>query len=771
MKKNILKSSFAAMAALLFTVSCTEQDQPGIADRQAGGFTATIEQLATKTVLADGNKVEWQYGDIISINGEKYSAIPKNPASQASFIAVGDEAKAFDGKYKAVYPADLYDAEKDQLAFPSAITYKEGSINTPMYAESETEELSFKNICGVLHLTLYSCNEDVVKSITVAAHEAICGPFYVSMKEDGTPFVEFLGGGNVVTLDCGQGVKLSADKPKDFFIPIPEGKYSLTITAANGEQIVFQKETLKEVEIKRSEIYHFEWGNLEKDYKNVYNQMALLIGSKQPGKEYNPYRVLFNMCGDDVCAADAYNNGYPFIAQLNDFTYTPDNEVIRNCYTNFYKAIDVCNKFLFDYKDKYEKEVQIDKVTVPVRQLFAEVRTLRGWLHFILAEGWGKTPIVAEYPAPKNLADNQQEEIFKWIMTEIDNCIPDIPERQGPGDAAGATKVTRGFAHGLAGKVCLFRKDYPGAVKYLGELIKSGNYALVPGERFLNLFHKEGNGCEEKIFELDMSKVSGYDYAGTETKLWACNDNAFVAAPWGGGQASKSVWGLGLTEDYVHAFLANDGDSYRRKAVALTSDEVFYDDYLTSYGVTLPQTRGEKEFYDKIGVKAEGLYGQCDLIPRKLIVNRTDAAPSGSNMTNFTVMRYAEALLLYAEALIESHQGNMAVQYVNMIQDRAGAKTISSSVDMEVVKDEKRFELWMEGCRWADIVRWGDKEYNVSSINRLKNVGTKVNWAQDEYTTSGGNKPHKLFYQKKDVKDQGAFDFEKHKFFPKPAGN
>ena len=91
-------------------------------------------------------------------------------------------------------------------------------------------------------------------------------------------------------------------------------------------------------------------------------------------------------------------------------------------------------------------------------------------------------------------------------------------------------------------------------------------------------------------------------------------------------------------------------------------------------------------------------------------------------MNNYLVMRYAEVLLNYAEACLQTGDLGEAKKYINMIQERAGSKTISQTVDMDVLKKEKSYELWMEGCRWFDIKRWRD----ATAINRIKNAGSDV---------------------------------------------
>lgn len=69
-------------------------------------------------------------------------------------------------------------------------------------------------------------------------------------------------------------------------------------------------------------------------------------------------------------------------------------------------------------------------------------------------------------------------------------------------------------------------------------------------------------------------------------------------------------------------------------------------------------------------------------------------------------MRYAEVLLNYAEACIQTGDAATAKTYINMIQERAGSNTISASVDMNVLKKEKSYELWLEGCRWFEGCRF-----------------------------------------------------------------
>ena len=137
-------------------------------------------------------------------------------------------------------------------------------------------------------------------------------------------------------------------------------------------------------------------------------------------------------------------------------------------------------------------------------------------------------------------------------------------------------------------------------------------------------------------------------------------------------------------------------------------------------------TLEQKKASDKVGIKDPtwGLYGQSFWLGFKQMLRGTDTNPAyGGNvrLNNNIVMRYAEVLLLYAEACLNTNDKSQAYWAINKIQKRAGSKTITAEADitMDVLKKEKSYELWMEGCRFQDILRWGDTK-------RLEAAGSDV---------------------------------------------
>lgn len=247
-----------AASSLLLAVSC-QKEMPGTVEVTEKGksFTAIIDQNITKTTLSydsdlNESKVLWENDDCININGSGYAATPLDPATKAIFKDKwwGEEPTA---PYIAIFPASLHNGSG--FEFPASQEYTAGKFNAPMYAESDTEVLPFRNICGVLHFALKG--SDKVKRISVTANEALCGAFTVT----GTT-VTLTGTGKTVTLYCGQdGVQLDGSTPTDFYIFLPPRKYTpgMKITITNTEEDVFEKVTTADADIARSTVYSFEW--------------------------------------------------------------------------------------------------------------------------------------------------------------------------------------------------------------------------------------------------------------------------------------------------------------------------------------------------------------------------------------------------------------------------------------------------------------------------------------------------------------------------------
>ena len=496
------------------------------------------------------------------------------------------------------------------------------------------------------------------------------------------------------------------------------------------------------------------------DAKSAVTAMYATFAEEISGNEgiWNAYIMGLNYASDDVFPAGGDIADHSGFRECGEFRYDTSFGPVSALYNHIYKSIYSAN-LVINYFGGDKADSQVKKEAV------AQARVMRAWAHMLAAQVYYQPPIVDHLivdDKPTNA--ESQKAIFDFCIKECEEAMSDIPERNGQSDQEGAWYATKGFAQFVAGKSALFAGDNAKAASLLKPLVESSNYALVPGDRFRDLFHVEGDGCEEKIFEINFSANSaastgaGWAYGNKRGRWMVANVLNWRGDDIIGGGMNPQIcatggWGGGsINHEFAHKMLANDGDSYRRKATFLTSDEFFYDATLCPWkndieaGGTL-STRAEKEFDANRGIKKDaGSFSRSDVMEVKMMMHPNDCDPNkvagdNCNNTNLCLARLGEAYLLYAEACLASGNTAEALKYVNKIQQRAGSKTISSSVDLQTIQDEKQYELWFEGCRWFDIVRWGIAKQCWDKV--LDNVP----YQYDEYWTSGGTKPHKLYYE------------------------
>ena len=316
---------------------------------------------------------------------------------------------------------------------------------------------------------------------------------------------------------------------------------------------------------------------------------------------WNAYITCINYASDDVFAAGGDMADHTGFRECNEFRYDTSFGPFKTLYNHIYKSIYsanlVINYFGGDLADTPAKKKAV-----------AEAKVMRAWAHMLAAQVYYQPPIIDHLiTTEKPTNAESQKAIFDFCIKDCEEAMANLPERKGQTDKEGAWRVTKGFAQFVAGKCALFAGDYAKAASLLKPLVESSNYALVPGERFRDLFHVEGDGCEEKIFE--------FNYI-TNTALGGVWGGSIQRGRWmvanvlnwrgddiqGGGKnpqiCSTGGWGGGaINQDFAHKMLDNDGDSYRRKATFLTSDEFFYDETLCGWKSDAKcKTRAEKEF-------------------------------------------------------------------------------------------------------------------------------------------------------------------------------
>lgn len=494
---------------------------------------------------------------------------------------------------------------------------------------------------------------------------------------------------------------------------------------------------------------------------NLYADFITNIGGNDG--IYVPYNIIFNYTADNVLAAGEFYGDNDQFASINEFRFDSQSSVVSLMYSRLYYVIYHANLVIdnFEYGESAVKD-----------RCISEARVVRAWAHMMAAFAWGTPPLVDRLLEPEEKPvnfDGTHEELIRWCAKEFGESVQYLDERKSPSDKDGAVKVTKGFALAMQGKALLNVGDYAAAKTPLKSVISSGKYELVPGEEYGKLFHLSGDGSPEKVFELNLiNNASIDDWSGKiqrstwmEMNLWGWRSSRLAASPTM--QADQGWGGLAVEETFAREFAANDGDSYRRKATIITYEEFLTElEWPSDNGDINSMTKAQKLADPNRGIiNPDGLYGQSEYLQRKHIVAAEDRSTNWYRFNNFIITRYADVLLMYAEACAQTND-NDGLQYLQMVQQRAGSDYVSTSLTMDDVKKERNYELWMEGSRWIDMKRWGEFE-------KAKKAGSRIPSLKDAFIND--NEPaHRgyLTYSEPNAGLSVGFKEGKHEWFPYP---
>jgi hypothetical protein len=421
----------------------------------------------------------------------------------------------------------------------------------------------------------------------------------------------------------------------------------------------------------------------------------------------------------------------------------------------------------------------------------------------MMALSWNVPPILDRVYDPDEViaSAESQSKVLEWVISECDKAINSgkLPKRAGKDDKDNTARMNVGFAQFIAGKAAMFNNDPATAKKYLKPLVESTSYALIPSKDFWTLFHIAGDGNSETLFEPnlieDPSFTSGWGAMmigrWMVANVFCWRTDALASSPqvhvgnmgWNGGA---------IQQDFAKRFLEHDGKSPRRLACFLTADEWLYEmdwasDIDPATGQNVNMSLADKKKDPKRGISsANGVYSHGPYFewkhmvfinPPKILTggdpypadNLATTGPA-SNQTNFGVARLAEAYLLYAEACLETGDKAEGEKYFHAIQERSGSGKITDLTIQNLI-EEKQYELWFEGCRFHDVVRWAQKGYvNLDQIFNKSGIHKDVPIVYDAFFTKG-EAEHRLYTEPATGElavVSNDFEIGRHEYFPFP---
>ena len=456
-------------------------------------------------------------------------------------------------------------------------------------------------------------------------------------------------------------------------------------------------------------------GNMgdQNDFYQTDEQIEQAVASMYSNLKGLYYNWFFtkNLLSDDVWCGGGQRGDNTSLEQLNEYTYGTDNGMIQGVFSGLYGLIYQCNLVI----EKVADDTPVKKRAI------AEAKFFRAWANFELVTLWGTAPLVDHLlePGEYRQGNSTPEALWAAVESDLNDAISmnALPSKKNMDDRETGMRVTQEVAKAYLGKAYLFQKKYPEAAIVLNEVVDSKKYDLFRGDYDMQFHAVNNNNCESML-ELQ--------WRNDQEQTWSQFDMTFLMQGWRTGnmtlegkaaeEVAQGTYGfLNPRKSLYEAFVKAEGENgYRLQKTLLNSDQ------MAAYGVKLNP--------------GQNIYG-CEgyLFFKNRILksdNIMDASYfQGFQYTDRKIMRYAEVLLLAAEANLEAGNTDVALKDINEIRIRA-KETPLTSVTLDDIKTEKRLELCLESTRFQDLVRWGDAKNALASQGKeIPNYSSKgVSW-------------------------------------------
>jgi starch-binding outer membrane protein, SusD/RagB family len=404
----------------------------------------------------------------------------------------------------------------------------------------------------------------------------------------------------------------------------------------------------------------------------------------------------------DVASDDADKGSFPGdfgpAAEVDNFTATPNNFIFNNIWAGHYqainranKAIDILNKGTFDETTR--------------KRLLGEVRFLRGFYYFNLVRAFGGVPKLIRVPDPSEGNSDEfqtrasKEEIYNVIIEDLQYGVDNLPMKGQAGSSVG--RITKGAAQGMLAKVYMYQKNWQKAFDLSKAVIESGRYSLAGN--YANIHREVGVNNDESVFEVQTGPHRGVDNCDAVSPNFSNGQGPRSKGTWTNtvdGKKYDGDLGFGFnspTADLASAF--EPGDT-RRAATIIFIDPtvsggpnpgtVLWDGFRIP---TLDSTENPRYSY------------KAYHSPFKETVSCNGYLDKDFKPKNIRILRYAEVLLIYAEAAANINQPGEATAKLNMVRARANLGSVPGTIAN--IWKERRVELAMEQDRFFDLVRQG----------------------------------------------------------------
>jgi len=422
----------------------------------------------------------------------------------------------------------------------------------------------------------------------------------------------------------------------------------------------------------------------------------------------------------DIMSDDAYkgsntNDQLSTVGAYNNFTFSSTGDGLDRWWATLYQGIKWANVVV-------DKVSTVSMDTILRNRYVGEARFLRGLFYFDLVRAWGGVPVVTSANPSLHLGRATTEEIFSLIVSDLQYAEIHLTKKSEL-ISSDQGRATAGAAEALLTKVYLFQKDFVNAEKYALKVIQSNEYSLEPN--FLDANGVNGNNGVESIFEVGALGVEDFNGGGAQY----ANTQGVRGSP-------NRGWGFNRPSmDLRKSFEPGDP---RLKGTIIDLGDTIDGVYIKGD----PDPANDPVI--TLNQNGDTLNIQC--YNRKVWVPGNDTPTQWAHHRR--LIRYADVLLMAAEALNENGKQTDALTYLNQVRKRARGGNISvlpdiSITDKNLLRDkillERRHEFALEGERFWDLVRTGNAAAVLGPLGFIPGKNELLPIHQSEIDISQGS--------------------------------
>jgi starch-binding outer membrane protein, SusD/RagB family len=431
--------------------------------------------------------------------------------------------------------------------------------------------------------------------------------------------------------------------------------------------------------------------NTDNYYQTKEDAINAVNGAYQPlqwPKLYNMRMWTTDiMAGNSIVGAGGGDDGRE-TQDMANFVTTTDNPGVLDLFRGPWPGILRSNIVL-------EKIPSMDIDESLKNRILGEAHFLRAHYYFILVRFFGDVPLITEPQVPGDdlrPARTDKSLVYDLIIDDLITAKDLLPTKSSY-SSNDLGRATKGAATGLLAKVYLTLGEWENVVSLSNEVAALG-YRL--NENYADNFNVYNKNSVESLFEVQYTGDAGEDFWSNENQAsWLSTfqgprNSGMVAGGWGWNQP---------TLEFYNAYEEND---LRKNAT------VFFED--------CPDFDGQK--YNPT-------YSITGFNLRKFLVTKAASATYDNSPMNFPVLRYADVLLMKAEALNELNRTSEAEAPLNEVRERVGLDAVSgkSQSEMkEIILNERRLELAFEGQRWFDLIRVDNGQWGLDFLHSIGKV-------------------------------------------------